>query len=364
MSLSTEEISVLHVDDEPNFADMVGTFLERENDRITVETARSAKEGLEMVIERDVDCIISDYDMPGRNGIEFLEVVREDYPDLPFILYTGKGSEDVASEAISSGVTDYLRKESGTEQYELLANRVASAVKEYSTRKFEQVAKQDPLTLLEQFSDGFLALDTDWRFTYVNDEAREIFGAQPGELLGENIWELFPEAKGTPFYEQYHEALEQGENRTFEEYFEPWDRWYREHIYPSEAGISVITIDITEQKQRERRYDAILNHTDQFIALLDPDGTLVEANETAFEFGGLDREEVLGKKVWNAFWFQQSEETRENARGVVSRAADGKFVRRELQVQGGDRDAILDFSISPVPGEQEAVTLLVLAGRM
>jgi PAS domain S-box-containing protein len=69
--------------------------------------------------------------MPNQNGIEFLRSVREIYPDLPFILFTGKGSEEVASEAISAGVSDYLQKESGTDQYTVLANRIANLVSQY-----------------------------------------------------------------------------------------------------------------------------------------------------------------------------------------------------------------------------------------
>lgn len=78
--------------------------------------------------DAEFDCVVSAHEMPGRNGIEFLELVREEYPDLPFVLFTGKGSEAVASDAISAGVTDYLQKGSGTEQYELLANRIVNAV--------------------------------------------------------------------------------------------------------------------------------------------------------------------------------------------------------------------------------------------
>jgi len=66
--------------------------------------------------------------MPDTNGTEFLETVRETYPDLPFVLFTGKGSEAVASDAISAGITDYLEKEVGTDQYAVLANRVTNAV--------------------------------------------------------------------------------------------------------------------------------------------------------------------------------------------------------------------------------------------
>jgi CheY-like chemotaxis protein len=86
-----DEITVLHVDDEPDFADLAAEYLEREDDRISVLTATSVQDGLAILAEADVDCIISDYDMPDTNGIEFLESIRDNRPDLPFILYTGKG---------------------------------------------------------------------------------------------------------------------------------------------------------------------------------------------------------------------------------------------------------------------------------
>jgi DNA-binding NtrC family response regulator len=131
-------IRVLHVDDDPEFADLAATFLERADDRFAVETAASAADGRSR-LDRGVDCVISDYEMPGMNGIEFLTAVRAEYPDLPFILYTGKGSEEIASDAISAGVTDYLRKRTVSEQYELLATRITTAVGQYrAERKLER----------------------------------------------------------------------------------------------------------------------------------------------------------------------------------------------------------------------------------
>jgi|AntDeeMinimDraft_4_1070355.scaffolds.fasta_scaffold00099_12 PAS domain S-box-containing protein len=129
-----DEISVLHVDDEPGLAEMAGEFLERESDRLAVTAATSANEGLEKLADRDFECIISDYDMPGTDGIEFLTAVREEHPHLPFVLYTGNGSEEIASDAISAGATDYLQKEAGTGQYTVLANKITTAVEQYRTQ--------------------------------------------------------------------------------------------------------------------------------------------------------------------------------------------------------------------------------------
>jgi PAS/PAC sensor hybrid histidine kinase (EC 2.7.13.3) len=89
----TDTIRVLHADDDLEFAEMATTFLERENDRFDTETVASASDGLTHLAHSTFDCVISDYDMPIQDGIEFLKSVRDNYPELPFILFTGKGSE-------------------------------------------------------------------------------------------------------------------------------------------------------------------------------------------------------------------------------------------------------------------------------
>ncbi|MDQ2050952.1 bacterio-opsin activator domain-containing protein [Natronolimnohabitans sp. A-GB9] len=129
----TKPITVLVVDNEPGFADLAGEMLERERDAIVAESAIDGEQALEALEEQSIDCIVSDYEMPKMTGLELLEQVREDDPDLPFILFTGRGSEEVASEAIAAGVTQYLQKESGEKQYALLANQITNAVSQYRT---------------------------------------------------------------------------------------------------------------------------------------------------------------------------------------------------------------------------------------
>ncbi|MEF8894606.1 response regulator, partial [Halodesulfurarchaeum sp.] len=187
MTDSTDEIQVLHVDDDPDFAELAAEFLEREDERISVQTAASADEGLKQLSNSSIDCIVSDYDMPKQNGIEFLETVREDYPDLPFILFTGKGSESVASEAISSGVSDYLQKKSGRQQYELLANRAGTLVEKYrNVQELDKLRRQFTILVDQNFVGIYIIQDGE--FVYVNprlaaihgyDDPEEIFGMSP-----------------------------------------------------------------------------------------------------------------------------------------------------------------------------------------
>lgn len=169
-----DSISVIHVDDEPSLTDLTATFLERENDRFDVETAVSADEGLDTISDRPPDCIVSDYNMPGMDGIEFLRAVREEHPDLPFILFTGEGSETIASEAISAGVTDYLQKGSGSEQYELLTNRIQNAVQ--ARRETQRADRREQQMRMTEFAGdtGSFELDTESGEIHFTDGLRDL----------------------------------------------------------------------------------------------------------------------------------------------------------------------------------------------
>ena len=185
MSSLPSRIRVLHVDDEADFTELTATYLEREDDRFTVETATSATEGLEVIADDDVDCVVSDYDMPGRNGIEFLDSIRDHSPDLPFILFTGKGSEEVASDAISAGVTDYLQKERGTDQYAILANRIKNAVEGRRAR----IQRERQLDAIETAQEGISILDANGEFIFVNEAYADLYGYEREEMIGEH-WKL------------------------------------------------------------------------------------------------------------------------------------------------------------------------------
>ncbi len=149
---------ILCVDDDVHFLDLTATFLEQKIPSATIHTATRLDEANEYLASQSVNCIVSDYEMPEQTGLEFLESVRSQYPDLPFILFTGKGSEEIASQAISAGVTDYLQKR-GTEQYDRLATRIRHAVAEYQTehqlkeRLKELTAIQTVSTLLSENPD-------------------------------------------------------------------------------------------------------------------------------------------------------------------------------------------------------------------
>jgi PAS domain S-box-containing protein len=315
MSTLPETIRILLVDDDPNFIDMTATALEREDTRFSVETTTSVTEALEHIAEPAYDCIVSDYDMPAQNGIEFLESVRESAPDLPFILFTGKGSEEIASDAISAGVTDYLQKGGDLSQFTVLSNRIVNAVEQYyATHALE--ASQKRLSLfIEQSPLGVIEWDEEFTVVAVNDAAEDILGYPEAELQGRSWEYIVPESdmdavdkvvstllEAQGGYHSINENVrEDGEHIVCE--------WHNRVVTDEEGEIVAIFSqfqDITERTQHEQRLqattarlEALYEASPDMIDIHDADGTILDANPRLVEKTGYEREELIGMSVWD-----------------------------------------------------------------
>ena len=190
-----DEIRVLHVDDDPAFVDLTESFLTRIDESFAVETATGAEEAIDRFCSGVFDCVVSDYEMPGMTGLELLEEIREIDPDVPFVLFTGKGSEAVASDAISAGVTDYLQKETGTEQYTVLANRIENAVDQYRSERALAESQKRLSRFINQSPLGTIEYDESFRIVRVNEAATEITGYDADELVGGTWLPIVPEGE-------------------------------------------------------------------------------------------------------------------------------------------------------------------------
>ncbi|MFC7057616.1 response regulator [Halovenus salina] len=205
----TDAICLLHVDDDPEFTELTAEFIGREFDAFETVQAVDAEEGLAQLDDQPIDCVVSDYKLPGIDGIEFLESVRADHPDLPFIIFTGKGSEAVASEAISAGATDYFRKERIGNQYDLLANRVMNAVGASEARQRVKERTQEYRMLVERTPVPLLVVGNDHEIRYVNSHAVDTFGAdKESDLIGEAVSTFVPESDVA--YSRLEEAQRNG----------------------------------------------------------------------------------------------------------------------------------------------------------
>ncbi|PSQ36525.1 hypothetical protein BRD11_01220 [Halobacteriales archaeon SW_12_69_24] len=129
---------VLIVDDDPSLADLMANQLSELRDCFSIRVETNPKDALEAVETGNIDCVLSDYHMPDMDGLELLRYVREMEHGIPFILFTSRGSEEIASDAVSEGVTDYFRKRRGTEQWDVLANRIENSAARFRAERAVQ----------------------------------------------------------------------------------------------------------------------------------------------------------------------------------------------------------------------------------
>lgn len=185
--------------------------------------------------------------------------------------------------------------------------RINQALTQEAINLEKRAAKAKLVDVLESVTDAFVALDRNWCYTYVNQQAGQNFNRNPADLIGKNIWEEFPEGVGQKFYHNYYRAVETQQVIKIEEYYPPWNRWFENRIYPSPEGLSIFFQDITRRKlteialeASERRYRSLVLATSQAIWITDANGNVVEDIPSWRNLTGQSEEEVKGWGRLNA----------------------------------------------------------------
>jgi PAS domain S-box-containing protein len=181
-------ISLLYVDDEPALLDVCRLFLEQEGD-LTVVTVASVGDALARIATAKFDAIISDYQMPEIDGITFLRTIRQQLPDMPFILFTGRGREEVVIEAINSGADSYVQKGGDPKaQFKELSHLVRQVVRR---RKAETELRLMQFSV-EHTSEGIVWMRMNGEITYYNEAICTMLGYSPQEFAGLSVRDIRP----------------------------------------------------------------------------------------------------------------------------------------------------------------------------
>ncbi|MFA9502111.1 response regulator [Natrinema sp. H-ect1] len=275
-------IRVLSVDDDPQLRELTATVLERRTDQIDVTTAANGRDALAVFdgasdgADRPIDCVVSDYELPGMDGLELFAAIRERDPAIPFVLFTGTAPDEIASEAISAGVTDYLRKGSGTAQYTVLANRIENAVakrraerarreSERQLERYRALVEND--RILELVPTALFTLDADAVINWCNDEFADPFVEGRTELIGTPFPDLIDRGYydgqvTTKYVEEVRDLLSSTADRERAKYqvrFQSPDGEERIHdvhtrLLPLENGEFTGTVHAIRDVTRRRRY--------------------------------------------------------------------------------------------------------------
>ena len=189
---------------------------------LQVESTASPREALEMIKNNEYDCIVSDYRMPAINGIQLAERIREE-SNVPIILYTGQGSEEVAERAFGVGIDDYLRKEMEPSHYQVLVKRIRAAVEGYRAETRLHGREQELSSLIENSMDGIFRVEMSRGVTRCNPAFLGFFGYSLGELqsMGMGMLELIHEEDMA----QFRSELDDLSSRRLGNY-SSLNRWY------------------------------------------------------------------------------------------------------------------------------------------
>lgn len=272
-------------------------------------------------------------------------------------------------------VADDPRDEAFEPDETLLADLIRRLVEQELEQRHNQIElTRRADTIFENVQDGIFLIDVIDEETFeigqVNSAFEALTGLSRDDVTGNTLGEILADDEAAEVQAHFQECVQQRGTIEYDESisFGGETKYWQTQLTPiiEDGQVTQLvgaTRDYTQAKKDEQLYNTIFNQTYQFTGLLEPNGTLIEANKSALEFGDLTRDRVLGKKMWEVAWFDHSEKTRESARQAVKQAAGGEFVRQELQVQGANHDAIIDFSVRPVTNDEGEVTFLVPEGR-
>ncbi len=306
-------IKILFVDDEPGVLELAKIFLEKIDNRLQVEPASSAEDALKLSAKKDFDIIVSDYQMPDIDGLQFLKIVRKERgSDIPFMVFTGKGREAVAMKALNLGADRYLRKGGDPEsQYGVLAQAI---IQEVEHRRAARALREKETTLrsIHRAAPIGIGLVTDRILKWTNEMLSEMTGYSKDELIGRSARMIYPsddeyERVGT---EKYAQIEERGVG-TVE------TRWKRKdgqviNILLSStplnqedpsSGVIFTALDISDRKRAERSLQeseeelaAIYENAPAIMVLVDEERRIRKANSSAEEFSNLSVDEMIGKR--------------------------------------------------------------------
>ena len=296
MTVTFDPIRVLYVGSTES-ADRIAAALERADSRLAVRTRTDANGVLDRLDgEVAPDCVVSEYALSDRTGIELLDAVRETDPHLPFVLLIADGSEAVASEAISAGVSDYLRWEDDPEQYATLADRIMAAVAEYRSRAELEASRERLSTFVEQSPLGVIEFDPEFRIVSVNDAAEAILGYAEPDLIGETWERIVTDAS----YDDVEEVVsmltdaEGGHHSIDENVRKDGERivceWYNHVITDDDGDVTAVFSqfqDVTDRRDRRRRIEALHEATRKLMGASTRRAVAEHAVETARDVLGL-----------------------------------------------------------------------------
>ncbi|WP_165074696.1 PAS domain S-box protein [Methanogenium sp. MK-MG] len=303
----SQAISLLYVDDEPALLELSKLYLEHSG-TFTVITATSAAEAIRILAEEPFDAIISDYEMPDMNGIEFLKYLRGEGNAIPFLIFTGRGRKDVVIEALNNGADFYIQKGGDPRsQFAELINKIKYAVSHRRAEEALRRSEERYRFIADNVADNIWMFDMEFNLTYVSPSGKKMRGFTAEEDLAQSLEEKMTPTSCERVVRRFQEelALEAtgtaDPNRTIlfetEEYCKDGSTVWVENsvrclrdVHGHPTGVLGVSRDITWRKQAEEalckseeRYRSLAENSPVGIITCDREGTIDYVNPKMLE---------------------------------------------------------------------------------
>jgi PAS domain S-box-containing protein len=395
----SRDVRVLVVDDSDFYGSLVADKL---SNLYGMETGRetNGRDALDRLAADEFDCVVSDYDMPGMDGLDLFEALRERGITIPFFLVTAAGSEEIASRAITAGVTDYFPKAESEEQFEILGKRVQNVVDQRRAKRNLQSQRrlhEELWTVIQNLMHASTRADIDgtvcetlvdvdrFTFAWVSDgttesDPRTVAGIDPDDLdavrttLAEGDDDRAPTVAARDEQATRAARLDTPVGDTVEVVAVPL--LYQgssygvlglgtdERLTESEGetlgrlgttvGHALATVEIEREVQVFRE---AVEQADPAIVITETDGTIEYVNAAFQQITGYSTEEACGQLLHDIVTAEWDEEY---AGTIRDRVRDGEPIREEIvQHRKAGAQFYADLSIAPIAINGEDVSKFV-----
>ncbi len=301
---------MLFVDDDKEFLVITKEFLKKSSPSFEIITVSSGKEALQKLNEESFDAIVSDYQMPQMDGLELLENLRSKDNSIPFLMFTGRGREEVAMQALNLGADYYLMKNGDPQSlYGELVHVINTMIRQKQTEKDLYKSEKKYRELVENLQEGVVVEDSEGKFTFINSKVVKMLGYQEEELLGQHWSFLVPESE-LELIQQEAEKRLRGVSSSYETILKKKDCQrisvlvHATPLFSSEKvfrGVLVAFTNIMKLKQTEtalreseERYRNLSEAAFEGI-IIHEKGVIIDSNQTFARLLGYNVSEVIGK---------------------------------------------------------------------
>ncbi len=352
-----KRLQILHLEDEPDFAELVRTLLEQDDLEVDLKKVSDRLAFIQALEVRGYDLIISDYHLPAFTGLEALELAKRKCPFTPFLLVSGTIGEQAAIESLKAGATDYVLKQTPDRLPSAVRRAVQAAEERAKLREAEtELIRREKYfrTLTENSLDVITILDRDGNYTYVSPSVERVTGYTPHELIGQKVFDRMHPDDAPQVIRSFQSAVQHPDKPVMFQYrFRHKDGgWYHHEARcqnrfddPDIGGLVAHCRDVSDRRQAEadlseseKQYRLLFHGNPNPMWVFDLESLrFLEVNESAIRQYGYSREEFLGMIFTDIRAAEKNDQHKKVAapaseRGVIwrHRRKDGTFLDVEV----------------------------------